>query len=240
MGQRTVFDSQRDILARQSSKRREEGQSAVDRKLASMGNLNSGAALKIKQKVDAAEADNLNTGMAQVNAAEQQQSFASQEAQKQRDFAATEAEKSRGAQESQFTRGLALQKAGLDEQTAARLDSLKLSREQMAIQDRQFGDSLSWQKTLGSNQMWQQGEQLKLLERQFEEDKKTTLFNKYIEGKESGVYIDPKTGEIMDQVAAQTAEADRVKIEQMRKEIERYEAEKRRPKINTNGNRGPR
>lgn len=119
MAQPSAYDPIRKRLEQRFTAQAQQGQDAIQRKLASLGNLNSGAAMKIRQQVDNDVAQQREEAIGQVDSQEAQmlgqQNFQSSEAQKMRDF-----------QGGQFDKTF-----GLDQTT--KLGQLDLARQEMLM-----------------------------------------------------------------------------------------------------------
>lgn len=124
--QPSAYDPIRKRIEQRFTAQAQQGQDAIQRKLASLGNLNSGAAMKIRQQADSDMAQQREEAMGQVDSQEAQQNIQLQEAQRGRDFQGLEAQKNRDFQGGQFDKTF-----GLDQTT--KLGQLDLARQEMLM-----------------------------------------------------------------------------------------------------------
>lgn len=120
------FDAMRRRLEQRFTGQAQQGQDAIQRKLASLGNLNSGAAIKLQQQNQEQVGQQREDALAGIEAQEAQQNFQVAEAQKGREFQGMEAQKGRDFQGGQFDKSF-----GLDERT--KLGQLDLAQQEMLM-----------------------------------------------------------------------------------------------------------
>lgn len=96
------FAKQRQLAQQQGNAAKQQNNEAIKRRFASIGNLNSGAAIKAAGQQDQASDAGTEAALNQIDSAEQAQRFQSGEAQKTRDLQASQFDKSYGLQEKQF------------------------------------------------------------------------------------------------------------------------------------------
>ena len=157
------FDVARKRVQQQSATNLQSKRDALQRRFAQLGNLDSGARLKIEQQAEQEEAVNAQNANESIDAAQQaemgrrreilqQQQFAAGEAEKNRGFSAEQNAMMRKLQEEQFGQSLEEQRAGRlqqNEQFGLGLGEQRAGRLQ---QNEQFGLGLGEQQAARAQQ----------------------------------------------------------------------------------------
>lgn len=147
----SIYDTQRQKLKQRNLQDVQARGQALERRFAALGGLNSGAAIKSLQQNEESGAQDLEQGMADIAAAQAQSNLQAQNIKEEREFQSSEAQKARDAQQAQFEKSYGLSQKQFDLQS------------QIAQWDQES-----------------KGKALDLAYKQFEEDKKNSLYNKVL------------------------------------------------------------
>lgn len=147
MGMRipNIFDLQRKRVQQQQTGQSQEEMDALKRRLASLGGLDQGAALKIQQQAEEKAGQRLQGALSEVDIQEQQYQTQQDLAEKERQFQAQEAEKQRA-----FAGGESLAERAARERLAA---SELASREKLAGQDIASRSQLAGQELMSREKL---------------------------------------------------------------------------------------
>lgn len=104
------YQKMRDVASQRVNAQGQEQQDVLKRRLASIGNLKSGAALKQEQLINNDIGQQREQAMAGIDAQEAQETQRRQEVKDAQDFTANQSALGRAAQEAQFGQQLGLQK----------------------------------------------------------------------------------------------------------------------------------
>lgn len=117
-----AYQQQRQRLSQRFNQQGQEQDDAMKRKMAQLGNLNSGAAMKIQQQGQDQLTQQREEAIGNLDAQQAQQQVQLDEAQRMRDF-----------QGSQFDRNLALQRDAFDVDKVTKLGGLDVAKHEMDL-----------------------------------------------------------------------------------------------------------
>ena len=117
-----AFQQQRQRLTQRFTQQGQEQDDAMKRKLAQMGNLNSGAAVKLQQQGQDQIVQQREEAIGNLDSQQAQQQMQLDEAQRMRDF-----------QGGQFDRNLALQRDAFDVDKVTKLGGLDIAKNEMEL-----------------------------------------------------------------------------------------------------------